>query len=227
MRSAVIGAFFANDHESRRNYVRAATCLTHIDPRAEFAALAIAEAAAFIIRRQGPKEFLLALPGFGEGNEWHSLCEKVASACASKVTVNEFARSLGLSRGVSGYALHTVPVALYAWLSHPHDFESALTAALDCGGDTDTVGAIVGALAGADVGKTGIPAKWLTRVIEWPRSMQLIEAIADQLAAANATKLAREPVHYFWPGVIFRNVLFLAVVLIHGFRRLLPPYARK
>ena len=33
------------------------------------------------------------------------------------------------------------------------------------------------------------------------------------------------PVRYFWPGVVARNLFFLAVVLTHGFRRLAPPYA--
>ena len=29
-------------------------------------------------------------------------------------------------------------------------------------------------------------------------------------------------VRYFWPAIILRNVLFLVVVLLHGFRRLVP-----
>jgi hypothetical protein len=32
---------------------------------------------------------------------------------------------------------------------------------------------------------------------------------------------------YFWPGLLPRNLLFLLVVLLHGFRRLLPPYGNK
>jgi ADP-ribosyl-[dinitrogen reductase] hydrolase len=49
----------------------------------------------------------------------------------------------------------------YTWLRHPDDFRTALAAALDCGGDTDTVGAILGALSGVAVGKTAIPIEWL------------------------------------------------------------------
>jgi len=70
--------------------------------------------------------------------------------------VSEFANDLGLERGVTGYAYHSVPVALYAWLRHSDDFRAALTAVLDCGGDTDTVGAIVGALMGAQLGRGAI-----------------------------------------------------------------------
>jgi hypothetical protein len=32
------------------------------------------------------------------------------------------------------------------------------------------------------------------------------------------------PVRWFWPGILPRNLFFLTVVVIHGFRRLLPPY---
>jgi hypothetical protein len=31
-------------------------------------------------------------------------------------------------------------------------------------------------------------------------------------------------VRYFWPAVIPRNLILLLVVLLHGLRRLLPPY---
>jgi ADP-ribosyl-[dinitrogen reductase] hydrolase len=31
-------------------------------------------------------------------------------------------------------------------------------------------------------------------------------------------------VRYCWPAVLPRNLLFLTVVLVHGFRRLAPPY---
>lgn len=32
------------------------------------------------------------------------------------------------------------------------------------------------------------------------------------------------PVPLFWPGLLLRNLIFLVIVLAHGFRRLLPPY---
>ncbi|WP_034923068.1 ADP-ribosylglycohydrolase family protein [Candidatus Accumulibacter vicinus] len=46
--------------------------------------------------------------------------------------------------------LHSVPVALHAWLSPPGEMQAAPTAAIVCGGDTDSVAAIVGARVGPD-----------------------------------------------------------------------------
>ena len=63
----------------------------------------------------------------------------------------------------SGYVVDTLEAAL--WCStFASGFEEALTWAIDLGGDTDTVGAVTGQLAGARWGLRGIPARWLERV---------------------------------------------------------------
>jgi len=64
-------------------------------------------------------------------------------SAGARSSVAEFADELGLRRGVTGYAYHSVPVALHAWLRHAGDYRSALTTALDCGGDADTVGRLL------------------------------------------------------------------------------------
>ena len=113
--------------------------------------------------------------------------------------------------------------AAYAWFRHFGDFRASLCSVLDCGGDTDTVGAIAGALAGSVVGEAGIPPDWLEGVVDWPRGTELLRELADRLAAAAAGTPA-QPVRYCWPATIPRNLLFLILVLMHGFRRLAPPY---
>jgi ADP-ribosylglycohydrolase len=220
MRSAVIGAFFAEDAGSRQAFVVASSRMTHTDPRAEIAAMAVAETAALLtLDRSG--EILPMLPEIGDNDEWRGICRKLADARAAGLSVGEFADSMGLGRGVTGYAFHTVPVAIYSVLRHPDSFEAALVAALDCGGDTDTVGAIVGALMGASVGSDGIPDDWRNNVAEWPRSMAVLTRLARELSAPLG---AGKPVRYFWPGIVPRNLAFLAIIITHGFRRLLPPY---
>jgi ADP-ribosylglycohydrolase len=225
MRSAIIGAFFANDSKQRREFVVAATRITHTDPRAEIAALAVAEASAWAVNGGSKvEEFLLRLPDCRQNQEWLNLCRRLSDAYAANESLPDFCRSLGLERGVSGYAFHTVPVALYGWLRHSGDFKMALTQTLDCGGDTDTVGAIVGALAGASTGEDGIPNEWRNGILEWPRSISLMRDLAARLERQTSQQNPVGSIHYFWPGLVFRNLVFLAVVLLHGFRRLLPPY---
>lgn len=224
MRSAILGAYFATDREQRHAYVRASTRLTHTDPKAEFAALAIAEAVAWIARGENQPMDLPALLNCGEGEEWATLCCQLFDSLEKQHSTRDYALSLGLARGVTGYAYHTVPLALYAWLSHLGDFRAALISALDCGGDTDTVGAIVGALAGAATGPSGIPSNWLADIAEWPRSVTLLRQVGARLGAQTKQDCPTKPVRYCWFVIPFRNLLFLIIVLAHGFRRLLPPW---
>ena len=225
MRSAILGAYFAEDADKRREFVSAATRLTHTDPKAETAALAVAEAAALSMRQSSPAEaWLPYLSGLGNDREWQEICRKLTGALAAGRTVAEFADELGLQRGVTGYAYHSVPVAIYAWLRHAGDFRSALTTVLDCGGDTDTAGAIVGALMGAQSGRGAIPQEWIEGICDQPRSAGCLAKVAERLSRQMATSQALGPVCYFWPWLPFRNAVFLITVLIHGFRRILPPY---
>lgn len=69
-----------------------------------------------------------------------------------------------------------------------------------------------------------IPAEWLGGIWEWPRSVHWMKRLADRLDENRKHRSGRRPVRLFWPGLVPRNLFFLAVVLVHGSRRLLPPY---
>ena len=225
MRTALLGVYFAENPERRRQFVRASTQITHRDPRAEIAALAVAEAAAWMTAHRDDVDALLqTLAKLSELSEWSALITKLRATLSCDETTANFAREVGATQGVSGYALQSVPVAIHAALRHRNDFESALTEAIACGGDTDTVGAITGALVGARVGVAGIPAPWRGGLVEWPRSLALLQRVAEKLNRQLAAPAALGPVSYFWPTLPLRNLAFLAIVLAHGFRRLLPPY---
>jgi ADP-ribosyl-[dinitrogen reductase] hydrolase len=227
MRSAILGAFFANEPNRRREFVLASSRLTHRGWQAETAALAVAEAAAVVVRSERTPdiaEVLEAMRNLSQQEEWQARLSQMESCLKAGESVSEFACKLGLHAGVTGYSLHVVPVALYAWLRHRADFRSALTSAIGCGGDTDTVGAIVGAVCGTATGKEGIPGEWIKGIWEWPRSCGFMEHLGKRLVDQRNSSAPLGPVRYFWPAVILRNLLFLAVVLAHGFRRLGPPY---
>ena len=230
MRSAPIGAFFAFVPDQLDDYLRASTRITHTDPRALTGAKAVAHLAAWTIRenlteRPGLEDFSNLLRSMSsQDEEWAHLLGLISTAYRQHHSVDQFAEALGLFKGVTGYVYHTVPVAVYAWYKHFGDFEQTLSAVLNCGGDTDTSGAIAGALAGAVVGQQGIPIDWLEGIFEWPRGLNLLKQIADGLAEQCQLRTARSPVRYFWPGLVLRNAFFLAVILLHGFRRLAPPY---
>lgn len=231
MRAPLLGVCLAHQPERLEAFVRASTRLTHRDARAEQGALAVALAAAHGARR-GPS----GVEAEEVMGEWETRLDEPAlrealsrvRACWRRgAPLTELVAELGLERGVTGYVLHTVPVVLYAWLRHPTDFERAVEEVILLGGDTDTTGAIVGALVGATVGEAGLPPRWVEGIAEWPRSTRWMRRLGARLAERFTSEDGARgpgPLPLFWPGLLPRNLLVLALVLGHGLRRLLPPY---
>jgi len=227
MRAPVIGAFYADSPERLRLMNRVSARLTHRDPRAEEGAWVIAVAAACAVRRasahQMHKVFFETVMPQLRGEELHTALGAVAAALAERVDPAAFAVRLQRKDRVGGYVNHTVPAVIYAWLRHYGDYRATVEYLIGLGGDTDTTAAIAGALAGIVTGRKGIPQSWLDGMAEWPAGLPWLAALAQRLRAA---KCGREEKKAWlcWPAIPLRNLLFLCVVLAHGFRRLLPPY---
>lgn len=263
MRAAILGAA-ATDDTSLRATVRISSRITHTDPKAEQGALAIALAAqlaartpalsAATLRESFCHALYLELSEEPQAEEFLGLVQRAADSVAGGQSTGEFAQDLGLTNGVSGYTLHSVPVALHAWLSHPQDFAAAVQSVIVCGGDADTTAAMVGGIVGTAVGLEGIPQDWLDTLCEWPRSVSWMKSLGAQLAARRPSEespstehrpqsrpqsrpqncpptatrqriLRAVPRRVLWcAAILLRNVFFMCIVLYHGFRRLLPPW---
>lgn len=219
MRNAIVGVFWADDELKRLEFALTACRITHTDPRAEESALLVAEAAAMASNGSPAEEVLSRLETFVTSEEMKTRFAALKAGLAAGTGVLEYAAQIGCGHGVSGFAPNTVAVALYAWLRHRGDFETAVRSVIACGGDTDTVAAITGGICGAEVGEAGIPREWIDGICDWPRSVAHIREVAAAMADSS-----KPMPRVFWPWVLLRNVAFLAVVLLHGFRRLLPPY---
>lgn len=231
MRAPLLGVCLAYQPERLEAFVRASSLLTHRDTLAEEGARVVALAAAHGARQAlagaeaDAPALLRQLHEAVSSPELRHALRTVGASLEHGTSVEAFADVLGLARGVTGYTLHTVPVALYAWLRHPGDFRAALEGVILLGGDTDSTGAIVGALAGATVGPRGIPGEWLAGLVEWPRSVAWLERLAGRLSEQfppSGEAQCSGPQPLFWPGLMLRNAVFLLIVLGHGFRRLSP-----
>ena len=70
------------------------------------------------------------------------------------------------------------------------DFESGLRHAVEAGGDTDTNGAIVGAVLGARFGLAAIPERWQRRVTRIRKGRVPMKSYADRLAMLPGLELS-------------------------------------
>ena len=218
MRAPMIGAWL-DDPDRITAFVDASTRITHRDPRAAAGSLTIALAAHHATRadRVDSSVILADIRARVVDRELLEALDRVEDALVRDREPAQLADDLGLSRGVTGYVHHTVPICLHAWLRSPYDFRRVVGDVVELGGDADTTGAIAGALAGATVGATGIPPNWLA-ITDWPRSIAWIRTLGEQVEARG------RPLRLWWPAVPLRNVAFIAIVLATGMRRLLPPY---
>ncbi len=227
MRSAIIGAWAGRDDELRESLVTISSRITHSDPRAERAAQVVAKASALGLEQEtiSPDRAGRYFATWTADDEaLKTLVQQAADSAASNQTAREFCRDIGMDKGVSGYCYSSLAVALQIWLRHHGDAKQAITEAVRCGGDTDTVGAIVGGMVGARVGRNGLPREWLDRLADWPRSVGWMESLCAQLNRCRAAGSRQRPNYVFYPFALARNLGFIAVVLAHGFRRLAPPY---
>ena len=76
----------------------------------------------------------------------------------------------------SGYVVESLEAALWCFL-HTDTFEAAVLEATNLGDDADTTAAVCGQVAGAFYGESGIPARWLDRLV----MSEAIRALADGL----------------------------------------------
>lgn len=91
---------------------------------------------------------------------------ELAATLPPETDIAEAARQLGNGSQVTCF--DTVPIALWIAFRHLDDFEGAIRHAVACGGDTDTVAAIVGGIVAARTGLDAIPSGWRSVVEPLP-----------------------------------------------------------
>ena len=81
------------------------------------------------------------------------------------------------NRGPNGHTVLTMQAGLWA-ATTPLNFEDGLVEVVNAGGDTDTNGALAGAVLGARYGATSIPMRWTAHVAQRDRLANLANRLA-------------------------------------------------
>lgn len=106
----------------------------------------------------------------------------------------ELMRSLGcFDRATKGSGTSTVAAAVHLVNRFGHDLEGAVVEAVSAvPADTDTIGAFVGAIAGAYAGYEAIPERWTARLQDHGYLISIAQALAS-FAADSTTTIALRP----------------------------------
>ena len=87
----------------------------------------------------------------------------------------------------SGWCVETLTAALWAF-NTTDSFEEGMIAAVNLGGDSDSIGAVYGQIAGAYYGFDAIPTRWVRAVKTWERVDALINRFCEVLSAGPRPK---------------------------------------
>lgn len=173
-----------SDPSALRSAASVATRLTHAHDEAVAAALVQVALIALILGEpaltEAPQDLLGRAASFVDGSSSSlMLIDKIREAVVQKPTSAEIARLFG----VSTLAVEAVPAAIASFLCCHSTFEDAVLHAASMGGDVDSICALVGALAGALHGVSGIPPLWLEALATETPALHVLCALADRLGS--------------------------------------------
>jgi ADP-ribosyl-[dinitrogen reductase] hydrolase len=169
-RATPIGIAFAGREDALRDATVADAALTHFDPLAGKVALLHNQVLSWVLTT-GPQLVFDQL----KNPEW--LDDRIEDVVIP-ATAGVLGYAVALSREEAGSALASLAIALAAFFN-ADDFEKGLVWAVNLGGDSDTNGAVTGALLGARLGAAAIPERWLAALDR----REEIESTGRQLAA--------------------------------------------
>jgi poly(ADP-ribose) glycohydrolase ARH3 len=142
----------------RQTAIRSAE-ITHTNKLGKEAAViqayAVSLALQTVVKMLDPEGFLEKLIDFTE-NEYYKAKLRKAKYLISSGKKREIIRQLGNSVE----ALNSVPTAIYCFTKNYPDYVKAVSYAVSLGGDTDTIGAMTGAISGAFHGQEKLPQSW-------------------------------------------------------------------
>jgi poly(ADP-ribose) glycohydrolase ARH3 len=164
MRVAPVALFYSRDLNALKDAAYRQSEVTHAHPLAREGSFLQALAIALLLqpeasKRFNPLAFLARLSNAvsKDAPSFSKAFEVIENFLKNPPHPSEVIQRLGHDSRV----IRSQPTALYSFLSHPESFEEAVVYAVNLGGDTDTIGAMTGALAGAFHGASSIPQRWL------------------------------------------------------------------
>lgn len=159
MRLAPIPVFYFDSFEQAVHYAALCSQTTHkaieaVDACRYYAAL-IHGALHGVAKQQLLDGLYSPTPGYWQAHPLTPSIHAVAMGSYQHKTRDQISSS--------GYVLHTLEAALWAFF-HYDNFRDGVLAAVNLADDSDTVGAVYGQLAGAYYGETSMPIEWLLKM---------------------------------------------------------------
>jgi ADP-ribosyl-[dinitrogen reductase] hydrolase len=173
MRLAPVPMFYYPDREAALRYAVESSRTTHAAAECLDACRLLAEAIFRALEGKSQAE-ILALDTVGtiDGAPF-------TTASIAAIARGDYRHKSANAIKGSGYVVESLEAALWCF-GHTGSFEGAILAAANLGDDADTTAAICGQVAGAFYGESGIPPRWLEKLVMGEE----ITTVADRLREA-------------------------------------------
>lgn len=161
MRSAPVALACRNDGEELIRSSIDVSRITHADPLACWACVALNRAIAALI---------------SESSDAIRVAARVPQPDVARAVMQSSLGRIDVRSG--GNVLETLQGAFWAFRNHD-GFEEVVVAAVNLGGDADTTGAVAGSLAGARYGARSIPQRWLNALASQADIVDLADGLFE------------------------------------------------
>jgi len=200
MRVSPIGLFYCKDIKNLKKSAFQSSIITHSHPAASAGAIVVARAIAFLMDKTIETGFLVddffdaIISSISNSREeiWDEFLE-ILNKVKNSLTISLEAGLIKFSQAgvkapyfiedylgkafVHPYTLSTVACSIFIFLKNLNSFEECIFKLSTSGGDTDTVGALGGSLAGAYFGKRNIPIDLIQLVRRYKNILKTSEEL--------------------------------------------------
>ena len=117
--------------------------------------------------------------------DFHPLCDSIKGIASGsfKLKTRDEIKS-------TGYVVHSLEAALWAFYNSD-TFESGMIKAVNLAGDSDTIGAIYGQLAGAYYGELEIPFRWIKKLTDFHYFYYLADEFVMYIYSVHKMKVTK------------------------------------
>jgi len=183
MRCAPVAMRWPRDRKKLLEETETSARVTHHDPRCSWSAFAVNLVVAEALNGRKPSIDSIAGTMEGAGVGPHTVH-------AVRDVAGHTLEYLKLDGSAIGFTLKAMQAGLWC-LEYSGDFEESLVAVIQAGGDTDTNGAVAGAILGALHGASSIPDRWTTRIARADRLVSLADSLLERATEAGETSMGR------------------------------------
>jgi ADP-ribosylglycohydrolase len=200
MRVAPIALFYCKDPKALEHAAIQSSVITHSHPAASAGALVTARAIAYLIDKEPETlfsiddffEYIIAPLIHSQDDVWQDFIE-ILNSVKKNISIPVESGLIKFSQAgvkspffieeylgkafVHPYAISTVACAIFIFLKHTSSFEDCIYELATAGGDSDTVAAIGGSLAGSYFGLKKMPVELINLTKESQKTIEISEEL--------------------------------------------------